>query len=246
MTIYVFEEDSMEKRYESDMTRKEKRQNELKKLKSMTFKQKVGYIWTYYKGVFAGIIIACVIISIGVQMFQNSQLKSLLSIAVVDSNYNHDEQVEALQNDFLAYAGTGDKHEVVDVDTGRAWRWPGQLWHAAGFISTILYGLLGISYDEVVKMTVVMGAGTADMMFCGEETYKKYKQQEAFLSWKEILGDDYSKYEEYMTDDGRLDLEKCPNWEKYNMVYYSPVYAVVMSSSKNLENCIKFLEMMVQ
>ena len=196
----------MEKRYESDMTRKEKRQNELKKLKSMTFKQKVGYIWTYYKGVFAGIIIACVIISIGVQMFQNSQ-------------------VEALQNDFLAYAGTGDKHEVVDVDTSL---------------------LSGDDYNAVVKMTVVMGAGTADMMFCGEETYKKYKQQEAFLSWKEILGDDYSKYEDYMTDDGRLDLEKCPNWEKYNMVYYSPVYAVVMSSSKNLENCIKFLEMMVQ
>lgn len=165
------------------------------------------------------------IISIGVQMFQNSQLKSLLSIAVVDSNYNHDEQVEALQNDFLAYAGTGDKHEVVDVDTSL---------------------LSGDDYNAVVKMTVVMGAGTADMMFCGEETYKKYKQQEAFLSWKEILGDDYSKYEEYMTDDGRLDLEKCPNWEKYNMVYYSPVYAVVMSSSKNLENCIKFLEMMVQ
>ena len=40
VNIYVFEEDGMEKRYESDMTRKEKRQNELKKLKSMTFKQK--------------------------------------------------------------------------------------------------------------------------------------------------------------------------------------------------------------
>ena len=49
VTIYVFEEDSMEKRYESDMTRKEKRQNELKKLKSMTFKQKAAYIWEYYK-----------------------------------------------------------------------------------------------------------------------------------------------------------------------------------------------------
>lgn len=55
VTIYVFEEDGMEKRYESDMTRKEKRQNELKKLKSMTFKQKAAYIWEYYKGVFAGI-----------------------------------------------------------------------------------------------------------------------------------------------------------------------------------------------
>lgn len=214
----------MEKRYESDMTRKEKRQNELKKLKSMTFKQKAAYIWEYYKGVFAGIIIACVIISIGVQMFQNSQLKSLLSIAVVVPTIIMTSRWKLYRMIFWLMQER-DKHEVVDVDTSL---------------------LSGDDYNAVVKMTVVMGAGTADMMFCGEETYKKYKQQEAFLSWKEILGDDYSKYEEYMTDDGRLDLEKCPNWEKYNMVYYSPVYAVVMSSSKNLENCIKFLEMMVQ
>ena len=108
---------------------------------------------------FAGIIIACVIISIGVQMFQNSQLKSLLSIAVVDSNYNHDEQVEALQNDFLAYAGTGDKHEVVDVDTSL---------------------LSGDDYNAVVKMTVVMGAGTADMMFCGEKLIKNTSSRKLF------------------------------------------------------------------
>ena len=72
--------------------------------------------------------------------FRIHKLKSLLSIAVVDSNYNHDEQVEALQNDFLAYAGTGDKHEVVDVDTSL---------------------LSGDDYNAVVKMTVVMGAGNS-------------------------------------------------------------------------------------
>ena len=162
----------MEKRYESDMTRKEKWENERKKLKSMTFKQKVGYILEYYKGVFAAIIVICIAISIGVQMYQNAQLKSLLSIAVVDANYDHDESVEALQNDFLAYAGTGDKREVVDVDTSL---------------------ISGDDYNAVVKMTVVMGAGTADLMICGDETYKKYNEQEAFISWKEILGDDYSK-----------------------------------------------------
>ena len=47
----------MEKRYESDMTRKEKWENERKKLKNMTFKQKVGYILEYYKGVFAAIVV---------------------------------------------------------------------------------------------------------------------------------------------------------------------------------------------
>jgi hypothetical protein len=39
-------------------------------------------------------------------------------------------------------------YEVIDADTGISWRWPGQLWHAAGFISLLLYGLFGISYDE--------------------------------------------------------------------------------------------------
>jgi hypothetical protein len=38
-------------------------------------------------------------------------------------------------------------YEVTDAGTGEAWRWPGQLWHAAGFVSLVLYGLLGIRYD---------------------------------------------------------------------------------------------------
>jgi hypothetical protein len=38
-------------------------------------------------------------------------------------------------------------HEVIDNDTGRAWRWPGLPWHSAGFVGFILYGVFGISYD---------------------------------------------------------------------------------------------------
>ncbi len=39
-------------------------------------------------------------------------------------------------------------YEVIDASSGIAWRWPGQLWHAAGFISLLYYGVLGIRYDE--------------------------------------------------------------------------------------------------
>jgi len=39
-------------------------------------------------------------------------------------------------------------YEVMDTDTGRCWRWPEQTWHAAGFISIFLYGVLGLHYDE--------------------------------------------------------------------------------------------------
>lgn len=39
-------------------------------------------------------------------------------------------------------------YEVIDYNTGRAWRWPGQLWHAAGFLSYFYLGVLGMEYDE--------------------------------------------------------------------------------------------------
>lgn len=39
-------------------------------------------------------------------------------------------------------------YEVIDADSGMAWRWPAQLWHAAGFISVLYYGILGISCNE--------------------------------------------------------------------------------------------------
>ncbi len=38
-------------------------------------------------------------------------------------------------------------YEVIDCQSEKAWRWPGQLWHAAGFLSIIYYGLCGIHYD---------------------------------------------------------------------------------------------------
>ncbi|MGN6503299.1 MAG: hypothetical protein ACTHKX_10430 [Pseudolysinimonas sp.] len=40
-------------------------------------------------------------------------------------------------------------YEVTDARDGASWRWPGQLWHAAGFVSMVLYGVYGTRYDEV-------------------------------------------------------------------------------------------------
>lgn len=38
--------------------------------------------------------------------------------------------------------------EVVDHKSGRAWRWPGQLWQATGFLSYFYLGVLGIEYNQ--------------------------------------------------------------------------------------------------
>ena len=38
--------------------------------------------------------------------------------------------------------------ECISWDTGKAWRYPGQLWHSMGFVSMIYYGMLGLEYDQ--------------------------------------------------------------------------------------------------
>jgi hypothetical protein len=37
--------------------------------------------------------------------------------------------------------------EVIDYKSGRAWRWPGQLWQATGFLSYFYFGVLGMEYN---------------------------------------------------------------------------------------------------
>lgn len=39
-------------------------------------------------------------------------------------------------------------YEVLESDSGKSWRWPGQLWHAAGFLSMFFYGVFGMNYSE--------------------------------------------------------------------------------------------------
>lgn len=39
-------------------------------------------------------------------------------------------------------------YEAIDCASGRAWRWPGQLWQAAGFLSYFHSGLLGMEFAQ--------------------------------------------------------------------------------------------------
>lgn len=209
----------MAKKYESDMTGAEKRQAELKKLKSMTGKQKVQYIFDYYKFVFIIILIVIVVVYAGVQIYQNSQTKELLSIAVTDVNYGSEESSEQLKQDLLDSIGTGNKREAISLDTS---------------ITT------GDDYTTSMKMAVVMSAGTTDILICDQETYESCVEQGAFKQWDEVLEntDQYSGY----LEDGKINLAKSEKWESYQLTSYEPVYAGVLVSSDNDQAVEEFIQ----
>ena len=210
----------MKQKYESDMTPKEKRQAELEKLRGMSLGEKAGYLWTYYKiWLFVPVILIFVIWQ-GMQIYHNMQEVELLSVGVVDTNLNTEEGQETFESDLLKLLGTGGENEVIALDTGLS---------------------SGDDSASAMKRATVLGAGTLDLMICGEELYDSYDAQGAFADWEEILGEDYGKYEPYFVD-GRLDLSRSAKWDSYGLVIYEPVYAGALVSSENTEALRQFAE----
>lgn len=210
----------MEKKYESDLTRKEKRQMEIEKLKSMSFKKKVEYLVTYYKWVLLVLLVAVFFISMGVNIYRGIRQKTVLSVVIADAVYDEESQVEKLQTDLLKLLGSGKKNEEVMIDTS---------------------AVSGETYGSAMKMTVVMSAGDTDILVCSGETYEEYAAQDAFLSWEEILGADYEKMQPYL-EEGKLNLSKSEKWRAYHLTVYEPAYAGVLRSSDKKEEAVRFAE----
>ncbi len=210
----------MDKKYESDLTPREKRQLELQKLKNMNTGQKIDYLWTYYKWVLVVILIVILVIYLGVTMYRNIRTTELLSIAVIDADTATEENQARMEEDLLEWLQSGKGYEEVSVDTS---------------IQS------GEDYVSTAKRVATIGSGAMDLLICGEEAYDSFAEQDVFLSWEEVLGDQYQTYEPYLVD-GKLDLSRSEKWQSYHLASYEPAYAGVYVSSENSENVVKFLE----
>ena len=73
----------MQKKHESDLTRKEKWQLEREKVASMSWKKRIEYFFTYYKWV---LVVAVAVIALGVfgvNWYKNLQKEELLNVVIV-------------------------------------------------------------------------------------------------------------------------------------------------------------------
>ena len=91
---------------------------ELKKLKGMTWGQRLGYIWDYYKPLMAAILAVILVISIGVSIYRNMQINHLLNVYFVNCN-STELDAQAITDDFAEYiGGIGAKDEILLPDEG--------------------------------------------------------------------------------------------------------------------------------
>jgi len=203
----------MEKRYESDLTRQEKWQLEKEKIKGMNWGERLDYLWTYYKYMLVVLALIIAFGSILFSMIRGKLTDQLLSVGIMNTNYEKQSELEELQADLLETLGTGRKLEEVAMDTS-------------------------LTYDledpySLMKYNTIVAAGDLDVLICDEKVVINLQEQEALDGWEEFLGEDYAAYEPYMTEYG-LELSKSEKWDKY-WDFSDPTYMVLMYSSKNPE-----------
>lgn len=155
-----------QKRYESDMTPKEKRELERKKLKQMTAGQKLEYIWAYYKphmAVALGIILLIVFIG---QMIYRSQFDTVFYAAIINGTAGDGE---ALAEDFKNYTGDTDKYHEYTIDNS-------------------MYLMKDQEdYQMVMKLSTIIGAQQVDVLIAPEYKFQEYVEQDGFYPMSELL-----------------------------------------------------------
>ncbi len=214
----------MASRYESDMTRKEKMQLEKEKLSKMNFKEKLAYIWEYYKAVIFGIIAVIFIIGTIVNIHENAKYYDLVSIAVVD--YAGLQDVSPIEEDLKEALGTGDKYEKVSIDTSYSF---GE-------------NLENADYNTLMKFTAVIAAQSMDVLICSQAVYDNYSKDDYFLDLSTLF--DEATCEKYgiKAGDTCLDISKLKKYQDMGLTYYEPCYLTVVVNSKNTDNAAKLIE----
>ena len=101
---------------ESDLSKKERRLIEKEKLKGMGPKKKLEYIWMYYKPAIFGVI-AVIALIFGIKdYYEQSKIKTVLSMTVVNSMANDTETPEQKIKETLGYKD--DPYSKVEIQAG--------------------------------------------------------------------------------------------------------------------------------
>ena len=212
----------MDKKYESDLTGKEKCELEFKKLKTLKGRKHIQYLWNYYKVVPVIVVVLIFVFAAGLTMYRNLQREPVLAMVIIDADRESAQRYDKLEEQLLAVLAPSIKGAEVLIDTAASSR---------------------EDANEVMNTTIKLSvAEDNDLVVCNQETYNKFQGEGAFADWKEVLGQkEYEKYLPYIKD-GMLDLSLSQKWRDGEYVEYTPAYMCVLNHSERWDGVNKVVE----
>lgn len=188
---------------------------EKEKTKDMTFRQKLGYVFEYYKVEFFGVIVALAVLAGLGYMIDSKTNTRILYVAIVDSDANLEQNLQ-LADSFKQYIGNTRRKDKVSIDSN--------------------VSVLGTNEDELnefyeyhEKSLVMLGAGIVDVYVCEKAYVDFLEDYEDLLPVSEALDAElYAKYADRIENDRAVLLPK--GAAEACGIAYEPVYLAFSKS----------------
>ncbi|MCI8483188.1 MAG: hypothetical protein HFH41_02475 [Lachnospiraceae bacterium] len=217
-----------QKKHESDMTKKEKRELERAKLASMDGKEKAEYIFAYYK-LHIAVLIGMIVFSIGIGVWvDNLQNETILYAAVV----NGTELDTAVMEEFRALREDTERRNKYILDTS--------------IVISDQAGFAELEYASRMKLKTLVGGETADIYICPEELYQEYSGQDGILiPVEQLMGREFVESHREICRKDAVQVENSQVLEQYGYQKNGAAYLVVFSYAKHQDAAADFIRFLV-
>ncbi len=208
-----------EKIHASDLSRKERRLLEKEKLAGMGIGKKLEYIWMYYKAVIFGVIFFIAAVFIGWDIYQNAQIKNILSVYVVNGGML---DTKPIQEQAMELFAANEKKESVIVNPNLATDKEGK----------------EFDYTSQMLFVTQLQAGTMDVMVMPESLYESLKKEKIFTNLAELP--DAEEFGEHLQGDSlHFDREELKDQIPLG---YDSVCVAVLTNAENPENAVEWMK----
>lgn len=219
-----------------DKSIKQTVREELKKLSGLSWGQRLGYIWDYYKPLLVAILVIIAAVSMGVSIYHNLQIDHIFKAYLVNCD-SYSTDVEQMSSEFAEYIGGIGKQEEITID------------------SSLTYDPDDASQYGVaaqMKLVTYMAAGEMDVMIGDKLLYDHYMEvggltdltdlfsEKELAAWKDYLVEGTDP-EDGTTGIYAVKLNDSSVLNRYPAYPKGDFYATVPLSAKHPELIVQFL-----
>lgn len=211
-----------EKKYESDMTKKEKRQKEWETIKSLPWKKRLDHIITYYKLHIAVVLLVIFFGIVGGYMIHQSHYETILMVSVLNGAGGENLK---MADDFKTFLEDKDPYHTINVDT-----------------SMFFTDKEGVDdYHATVKMDTLTAGQELDAMVATKGQYEKYRDRQMLVPVEELLTpEQIQQYGEDVVPYG-IRVDQWEKWNNFKFQFDQEMYLVVFNYTEHLDTAKEYI-----
>lgn len=210
---------------------------EREKLSGLTWRQRLGYVWDYYKPLMAAVLVVIFAVYLVVSIYHGMKQKEILNVYLLNCN-SLDVDSEEMAAEFAEYLGGTGKNEVITIDAG------------------LELGDSDYAYASQIKLMALMGSQQIDILLLEREQFDSFCEEEILMDLTDVLSQEQLEaWEPYLVYGGDqagaaspvygVDMQESPVLQKYH-AYNGEVCAAVFHEAVNTDICDDFFEFLLK